>query len=71
MCVGHVSRCVDSERTCIHVKMAWAAVLSWPEVWKMSLFLTVLVRVLLGNRANRICISIVYLFTGLPTYLPM
>lgn len=27
---GHVSRCVDSEHTCIHVKMAWAAVLSWP-----------------------------------------
>lgn len=23
---GHVSRCVDSEHTCIHVKMAWAAV---------------------------------------------
>lgn len=61
---GHVSRCFDSEHTCIHVKMAWAAVLSWPEVWKMSLFLTVLVRVLLGNRTNRRCISI-YLFTGL------
>ena len=25
---GHVSQCADSEHTWIHVKMAWAAVLS-------------------------------------------